>query len=86
MTIEKKRTVITETNINAYFTPEEILVLRHATNILEGVADGKIYPNGVSPAYVGNWFNAARTIEEILEEANQNNGKVLLYSAEDEES
>lgn len=86
MTIEKKRTVTVQNDINVYFTSEEISVLERAMEILEGIADGGIYPNGVSPAYVSSWFNAADTIGDILEEANLNNGKVLLYSAEDGES
>ena len=86
MTIEKKRTVTVQNDINVYFIPEEIFALRRAKDILEGIADSNIYPDGESPGYACNWYNAADVIEEILEEANRNNGKVLLYSKEDGES
>lgn len=90
MTIEKKRTVTVQNDINVYFVPEEISALKRAKDILEGIADPNIYPGGESSEYAYeyayNWFNAAGIIDEILEEANQNNGKVLLYRAEDGES
>ena len=86
MTIEKKKTVTVQNDITAYFVPEEISALRRAKDILRGIVDPNIYPNEEIPGYAFNWGSAADTIEEILEEANRNNGKVLLYSAEDGES
>lgn len=86
MTIEKKRTVTVQNDINVYFIPEEISALKHAKDILVGIADDNIYPTEKVPGYTCNWWSAADVIEGILEEANQNNGKVLLYSAEDGES
>ena len=86
MTIEKKRTVTVQNDITAYFTPEEILALKRAMDILRGIADPNIYPDEAIPGYTFNWDATADTIEEILEEANRNGGKILLYSAEDGES
>ena len=86
MTIEKKRTVTIQNDINVYFIPEEIFTLRRAMDILRGIVDPNIYPNEEIPRYAFNWGSAADTIEEILEEIGRNNGKFLLYSAEDGES
>lgn len=86
MTIEKKRTVTVQNDINVYFVPEEISALHRAMDILRSIADPNIYPNNVTPPYGLNWDSAADTIEEILEEAERNNGKVILYSEEDGES
>ena len=86
MTIEKKRTVIVQNDITAYFVPEEISALHRAMDILRGIADPNIYPNNETPSYGFNWDSAADTIEEILEEAERNNSKVLLYNEEDGES
>lgn len=85
MTIEKKRTVTVQNDITAYFTPEEIFALRRAKDILEGIADDNIYPVEDTIGYTCNWWDAAGTIADILEEANRNGGKILLYSAEDGE-
>ena len=86
MTIEKKRTVTVQSDITVYFVPEEISALHRAMDILRGIADPNIYPNNETPPYGFNWFNAADIIEEILEEAERNNSKVLLYNEEDGES
>ena len=86
MTIEKKRTVTVQNDINVYFVPEEISALHRAMDILRGIADPSIYPNNETLPYSFNWDAAADTIEEILEEAGRNNSKVLLYSEEDGES
>ena len=86
MTIEKKRTVTVQNDINVYFVPEEISALHRAMDILRGIADPNIYPNDETPPYSFNWDAAADAIEEILEEAGRNNSKVLLYSEEDGES
>ena len=86
MTIEKKRTVTVQNDINVYFVPEEISALHRAMDILRGIADPNIYPNNEIPSYGFNWDSAADTIEEILEEAGRNNSKVILYSEEDGES
>ena len=86
MTIEKKRTVTVQNDITAYFVPEEIFALHRAMDILRGIADPNIYPNNETPPYGFNWDAAADTIEEILEEAGRNGGKVLIYSEEDGES
>ena len=86
MTIEKKRTVTFQNDINVYFVPEEIFALHRAMDILRGIADPNIYPNNETPPYGFNWNAAADTIEEILEEAGRNNSKVLIYSKEDGES
>ena len=86
MTIEKKRTVIVQKDIIAYFAPEEISALHRAMDILRGIADPNIYPNNETPSYGFNWDSAADNIEEILKEAERNNSKVILYSEEDGES
>lgn len=86
MTIEKKKTVTVQNDITAYFVPEEISALRRVRDILVSIADGNIYPTENAPGYTSNWWSAADIIDEILEEATQNNGKVLLYSEEDGES
>lgn len=86
MTIEKKRTVTVQSNVTAYFVPEEISALHRAMDILRGIADPNVYPNNETPPYGFNWDAAADTIEEILEEAERNNSKVILYSEEDGES
>lgn len=86
MTIEKKRTVTVQNDITAYFIPEEISALRRARDILVSIADENIYPTEKAPGYTCNWWSAADIIEEILEEADRNGGKILLYSAEDGES
>lgn len=86
MTIEKKRTVTVQNDITAYFIPEEISALRRARDILVSIADENIYPTEEAPGYACNWWSAADVIEEILEEADRNGGKILLYSAEDGES
>ena len=86
MTIEKKRTVIVQKDIIAYFAPEEISALHRAMDILRGIADPNIYPNNEIPSYNSYWINAADIIEEILDEAELNNSKVLLYSEKDGES
>ena len=86
MTIEKKSTVTVQNDINVYFTPEEIFALKRARDILVGIADENIYPTEEAPGYTCNWWSAADIIDEILEEASRNNGKVLLYSAKDGES
>lgn len=86
MTIEKKRTVTVQNDITAYFISEEISALRRARDILVSIADGNIYPTEEAPGYTCNWWSAADVIEEILEEADRNGGKILLYSAEDGES
>lgn len=86
MTIEKKRTVIVQNDINVYFVPEEISALHRAMDILRGIADPNIYPNNETPSYCFNWDSAADIIGGILEEAEQNNNKVFLYSEEDGES
>ena len=86
MTIEKKRTVTVQNDITVYFVPEEISALHRAMDILRGIADPNVYPNNEIPQYVFNWDTAADTIEEILEEAERNNSKVLLYTRKDGES
>lgn len=86
MTIEKKRTVTVQNDINVYFVPEEISALHRAMDILRSIADPNIYPNNETPSYGFNWDSAADNIEEILEEAERNNGKFILYSEEDGES
>ena len=86
MTIEKKRTVTVQNDITAYFIPEEISALRRARDILVSIADENIYPTEEAPGYTCNWWSAADVIEEILEEADRNGGKILLYSAENGES
>ena len=86
MTIEKKRTVTVQNDIYVYFAPEEIFALHRAMDILRGIADPSIYPNDETHLYGFNWDGAADIIEEILEEAGQNNSKILLYSKEDGES
>lgn len=86
MTIEKKRTVTVQNDINVYFVPEEISALHRAMDILKGIADPNIYPDYKIPLYSSDWSNAADTIEEILEEAERNNSKVFLYREEDGES
>ena len=86
MTIEKKRTVTVQNDITVYFVPEEISVLHRAMDILRGIAGPNIYPNNETPSYAFNWDSAADTIEEILEEAERNNSKVLLYTRKDGES
>ncbi|MDY4782212.1 MAG: hypothetical protein SO286_00880 [Candidatus Enterosoma sp.] len=86
MTIEKKRTVTVQNDINVYFVPEEISALHRAMDILRGIADPNIYPNNETPSYGFNWDSAADIIGGILEEAEQNNNKVFLYSEEDGES
>ena len=86
MTIEKKRTVTVQSDVTVYFVPEEISALHRAMDILRGIADPNIYPNNETPSYAFNWDSAADNIEEILEEAERNNSKVLLYSEKDGES
>lgn len=86
MTIEKKRTVTVQDDITTYFAPEEISALHRAMDILRGIADPNVYPNNEIPSYCFNWDTAADTIEEILEEAERNNSKVLLYTRKDGES
>ena len=86
MTIEKKRTVTVQNDITVYFVPEEISALHRAMDILRGIADPNVYPNNETPSYCFNWDSAADTIEEILEEAERNNSKVLLYTRKDGES
>lgn len=86
MTIEKKRTVTVQNDINVYFVPEEISALHRAMDILRGIADPNVYPNNGIPPCGFNWDIAADIIEEILEEAGRNNSKILLYSGEDGES
>ena len=86
MTIEKKRTVTVQNDITVYFVPEEISALHRAMDILRGIADPNIYPNNETPSYAFNWDSAADNIEEILEEAERNKSKVILYSEEDGES
>ena len=86
MTIEKKRTVTVQNTITAYLIPEEILALKRARDILTGIADNDIYPTCEVFGCTSHWWNAADAIDDILEEAGQNNGKILLYSEEDGES
>ena len=86
MTIEKKRTVTVQNDINVYFVPEEISALHRAMDILSGIADPNVYPNDETPICFSHWALAADIIEDILDEAKRNNNKVLLYSEEDGES
>ena len=86
MTIEKKRTVTVQNDITAYFVPEEISALHRAMEILRGIADPNIYPNNEFTSYGFIWDSAADNIEKILEEAERNNSKLILYSEEDGES
>ena len=86
MTIEKKRTVTVQNDIIVYFVPEEISALHRAMDILRGIADPNIYPNNEIPSYNSYWINAADIIEEILDEAEPNNSKVILYREKDGES
>lgn len=86
MTIEKKRTVIVQSDVNVYFDPEEISALHRAMDILISIADPSIYPDGEDPLHASDWCDAADTIKEILDEAERNNSTVLLYSGTDGES